>query len=185
MDQLDEIIKGCKAGKRSAQSKLFKLLSKKMFGVCLIYTKDRTAAEDVLQDGFIKVFKYIKQFEGKGSFEGWVRRIMVNTALERYRREKMLYMSEEIESYKETFFYEDILSNISAKDLMKLVHELSPQYRIVFSLYGIDGYSHKEIAKMLGISEGASKSNLSRARKVLQGKVEKLYNESTTGKVIV
>ncbi len=176
MNDLQEIIEGCKAGKRKSQGQLFKKLSKKMYGVCLIYTKDRSAAEDVLQDGFVKVFKYIKQFEGKGSFEGWVRRIMVNTALERYRKQRLLYVSDDVENYSENVYYDDIISEISAQDLLAIVQELSPQYKVVFSLYAIEGYSHKEISAQLGISEGASKSNLSRARKVLQAKVEKYYH---------
>jgi len=175
VEELDEIIKGCKAGKRAAQGKLYKLLSKKMFGVCLIYTKDYTAAEDVLQEGFVKVFSHIAQYQNTGSFEGWVRKIMVNTALERFRRQKLLYSDKEVEEYANDFSYDDIVSNISARDLLDIVQELTPQYRMVFSLYALEGYTHKEIADQLGISEGASKSNLSRARVILQHKVEKLF----------
>ena len=180
MEQLKKIVKDCKAGKRDAQAKLFKLFSEKMFGVCLYYCKDYTAAEDILQDGFIKVFKSIKQFESKGSFEGWIRRIMVNTALERYRKQHMLYAVNEIEYYTESLSYDDIIDSISAKDLLGFIQDLSPKYRMVFSLYAIEGYSHQEIGKKLGISEGTSKSNLSRARKILQNKVKENYGNINT-----
>lgn len=179
MEELNDIIKGCKSGKRAAQAKLYKLLSKKMFGVCLIYTKDYTAAEDVMQEGFVKVFTHIKQYKHTGSFEGWVRKIMVNTALERFRKQRLLYADKEVEQYANDFAYDDIVSNISANDLLDIVQELSPQYKMVFSLYAIEGYAHKEIAEKLGISEGASKSNLSRARVILQNKVEKHFQQKS------
>lgn len=175
MDELQTIIKDCKSGKREAQAKLFQKFAKKMFTVSLVYTKDRTAAEDVIQDAFIKIFEKISQFKGKGSFEGWMRRIVVNTALERYRRENKLYSIDDYQPYEETLSYDDIITNISAGELMQIISTISPQYKVVFSLYAIEGYSHKEIAKELGISEGTSKSNLARARKVLQEKVNELY----------
>lgn len=171
MDQLEGIINDCKAGKRKAQASIYKEFSKRMFGVCLYYSKDYTEAEDILQDGFIKAFAKIKQFENKGSFEGWLRRIMVNTALEKYRKQHHLYAVNDIEDYIEEFSYNDVIDEISAKELLRFVHELSPKYRMVFSLYAMDGYSHQEISEMLGISEGTSKSNLSRARKILQERV--------------
>lgn len=184
MKEFEEIIKGCKAGKRAAQSKLFARLSKKMFGVCMIYTKDTTAAEDVLHEGFIKVFKNIKQFCGKGSFEGWVRRIMVNTALERYRKEQRMYSVSQIEDYIEDISYDDIVSDISARDLMAMIKELSPRYKVAFSLYAIEGYSHKEISQKLNISEGTSKSNVSRARKILQEKIKKQYGYAVEKSIV-
>lgn len=176
LDKTEKIIKGCVAGKPAAQEKLYKLFSKKMFGLCMMYTKDISAAEDVLQEGFIKVFGKIKQYKHKGSFEGWIRRIMINTALEKFRKQNWLFPVNEVEDYMgDQESYHDIASEVSARDLMKLIHELTPQYRVVFVLYAIEGYSHKEISQQLGISEGTSKSNLSRARKILQEKVEENY----------
>jgi len=173
--ELDDIIKDCKAGKREAQAKLFKLYAKKMYGVCLLYTKDETAAEDILQDGFIRIITNIDKFRGDGSFEGWMRRIMVNLALEQYRKKRYMYAVDNIEDHTEDIEYNDVVDQVSADDLVKMIQELSPQYRMVFSLYAIEGYSHKEIGDMLGISEGASKSNLSRARKILQRRVGMYY----------
>ena len=175
MTELQNIIKECKNGKRDAQAKLFQLYAKKMFTVSLVYTKDKTAAEDVIQDAFIKIFGKISQFKDKGSFEGWMRRIVVNTALERYRKENRMYSIDDYQPYEEKLSYDDLIANISAKELMEVISTISPQYKMVFSLYAIEGYSHKEIAKELGISEGTSKSNLARARKVLQEKVNELY----------
>jgi RNA polymerase sigma-70 factor (ECF subfamily) len=148
-----------------------------MFGVCLQYAKDYTEAEDILQDGFIKVFTKISQFNDQGSFEGWVRRIMVNCALERYRKQNLLYSVSDITDYDHKMAYDDVMGEISSKDLLKLVQELTPQYKTVFNLYAIEGYSHQEIAEQLNISVGTSKSNLSRARVILQDKVEALYSE--------
>ena len=175
MENINNIVKGCQAGKTSDQEKLYRLFAGKMFGVCFHYSKDQTEAEDTLQEGFYKVYKNIKTFKNQGSFEGWIRRIMINTALEKYRKQKYLYpVNDIIESFDE-LSYDDIIADISAKDLLKLIHELSPKYRMVFSLYAIDGYSHKEISDMLGITIGTSKSNLSRARIILQKRVKVLF----------
>ena len=177
MKDLDKIIKDCKKNRPDAQKILYEHFSGKMFGVCLQYSKDYTEAEDILQDGFIKVFTKISQYTFKGSFEGWVRRIMVNCALERYRKQNLLYTVSDIQDYDHKLAYDDVLGEISSKELLGLVQELSPQYKTVFNLYAIEGYSHKEIGDMLKISVGTSKSNLSRARVILQDKVEKLYKE--------
>ena len=125
---------------------------------------------------FTCFFKNIKSFKSEGSFEGWVRRIMINTALEKYRKQKYLYPVSDVFEVAEDLGFDDVISNISAKDLLALIQELSPKYRMVFSLYAIDGYSHKEISDMLGITIGTSKSNLSRARIILQKKVKDLFN---------
>lgn len=165
---LSQLIKGCIKGKRVAQKQLYNLYSPKMFGVCRRYSKDYHEAEDLLQEGFIKVFNNIHKFRGDGSFEGWVRRIFVNTAIEHYRKGNQLYLiNENIISYVEV---EDnnAISKLAVDDIMKLVNGLSPGYRTVFNLFAIEGYSHKEIASMLGISEGTSKSQLARARFVLK-----------------
>ncbi len=177
LKELDDLIKECKKNRPDAQRKLYERFSGKMFAVCLQYSKDYTEAEDILQDGFIKVFTKISQFDFKGSFEGWVRRIMVNCALERYRKQNLLYTVGEIRDYDNKLAVDDVMGEISSKELLKLIGDLSPQYKMVFNLYAIEGYSHQEIGDMLGISVGTSKSNLSRARVILQEKVEKLYRE--------
>ena len=175
MNQQEEIIKGCVAGKTASQGMLFKKYSKMLFGVCIRYTKDRTAAEDILHEGFIKIFKNIASFKNKGSFEGWMRRIMVNTALEQYRKKFQLYPVSEIVEFENEANTNLIVSELSAQDLLGLIKDLPPAYKMVFNLYAIDGYAHKEIAEILNISIGTSKSNLSRARKILQTKVEQHF----------
>jgi RNA polymerase sigma-70 factor (ECF subfamily) len=146
-----------------------------MFGVCLRYAGSREDAQDILHEGFLKIFEKINQFESRGSFEGWIRRIMVNTALEKFRNHnKVVNVQESVEEY-ERKSDGDLNDNITANELLKMINELSPQYKVVFNLYAIEGYSHKEISKMLGITEGTSKSNLSRARTILQEKVKEYY----------
>jgi len=177
-----EIVEGCKAGKRELQKALYTRFSGKMYSVCLRYCKNREEAEDILQDGFIKVFHSIQQFMGAGSFEGWVRRIMVNTALEALRKKKLDFSSfdiEHAENHQAQAF--DTTSKTSASDLLTIIQQLPPGYRTIFNLYAIEGYQHKEIAVMLGISEGTSKSQLARARYVLQEKLkssELIFNPS-------
>ena len=161
------------------------MFSKKMFAVCLYYAKDYTEAEDFLHDGFMKVFSKISQFKGQGSFEGWVKRIMINTVLEKYRKQHQLYPVDNVFEYMEDISEQDSSSDISFKQLLKFVQELSPQYRLVFNLYAIEGYPHKEIADMLNISVGTSKSNLARARSVLQDKVKKEMKKSSLKQKLV
>ena len=175
MTQLDDIIKGCVEGKPEAQETLYKKYSGKLFGISLRYTKDHSAAEDVLQEGFMKIFTSISSYKGTGSFEGWMRRVVINTALERFRKYFQMYPISEIKESDSSFNYDNVLTDISVKDLMGLIQELPPAYRMVFNLYAIDGYSHKEIGDILNISIGTSKSNLSRARKLLQLKVNKHF----------
>lgn len=171
MTNLEETIRKCASGDPKAQSALYKHFASKMFGVCLRYSKDTGEAEDNLQDGFIRVFTKIDQFGFKGSFEGWMRRIMVNTALEKFRKNNQLYPVEDMIVFENVQIQEETISSISADDLMKIIQELPPRYRMVFNLYAIEGYSHQEIAKLMEINEGTSKSNLSRARVILQKKV--------------
>ena len=175
MSQLKDIIKGCVSGNTDAQGALFKKYAKMLYGVCIRYTKDQTAAEDVLHEGFIKIFTKISSYKGKGSFEGWMRRIMVNTALERYRKNFQMYAVSEISDSDIGINTNSIISNLSAQDLLNLVKELPAAYKLVFNMYAIDGYSHKEISEILNISVGTSKSNLSRARKILQKKVKQHF----------
>jgi len=153
-----------------------------MYGLCLKYANDRDDAKDIMQDGFIKVFGKIDQFGEKGSFEGWVRRIMINTALEKYRSQVTMYSLDERMPLSDEGVQSTVIDNLSAEDLLGLIGQLTPKYRMVFNLYAIDGFSHKEIGEMLGISEGTSKSNLSRARVILQEKVRELYSVSRDAK---
>lgn len=163
-----DLIKGCLSGDRLAQELLYKRFSPKMYAVCLRYAGKADDAQDILQDGFVKVFKNLQMYRGEGSFEGWVRRIFVNTAIEHYRRQVNLYPV--TENHENLLEARDLsaLDSLSMKDIMKMIQELSPGYRTVFNLYVIEGYSHKEIAEIAGISEGTSKSQLARAKGVLQ-----------------
>ena len=141
----------------------------KMFVVCLRYSKNREEAEEILQEGFIKVFEFIHQYKFNGSFEGWVRKIMVNCALQKYRSKRQMHAVVNIDtSAVEQLGNEDIISRIGTKELLKMVQQLSPAYRTIFNLYVLEGMKHREIAEHLGISEGTSKSNLSDARAFLQ-----------------
>ena len=176
VDQIDEILKGCLSGDRRSQEHLYKMFSSRMFGVCLQYSNNYDDAKDILQEGFIKVFQKLRQYDKRGSFEGWVRRIMINTALERYRSHTHLYPLTEQEVRKEDLIYEEVFEKLTARELVKIMQELPPRYRMVFNLYAIEGYTHKEVGEMMGISVGTSKSNLSRARQILQEKVKRYYN---------
>lgn len=175
---VDDLLEGCQRGERRTQELLYKLLASRMLGVCMRYAKDRFEAEDVLQIGFVKVFQKVTEFRGDGSFEGWIRRIMVNTAIEAYRKnQRMLNVVDIEEVYdapQETFD----MNGLEVRDLMNLIQQLSAGYKLVFNLYAIEGYSHKEIADQLGISEGASKSQLSRARSILKEKILKIERQT-------
>jgi RNA polymerase sigma-70 factor (ECF subfamily) len=172
LNSLDEIIHGCRHGKSNAQSQLYRLYANKMYGVCLYYSKDQEDAEDLLHDGFIRVFEQIGKY-ADGNFEGWMRRVFVNLALMRYRKDKRKVNVEEIGLLQESTG--DVVPEVSlnASELLALISKLPPQYKLVFNLYAIEGYQHNEIAKMLDINEGTSKSNLSRARKILQDQLNK------------
>ncbi|MEJ7779725.1 MAG: RNA polymerase sigma factor [Daejeonella sp.] len=171
---IDSLLEGCKRGERKAQESLYKTLASKMMGVCMSYAKDSYEAEDVLQMGFVKVFQKVAEFRSDGSFEGWIRRIMVNTAIESYRKNLRSLNVVDIEAVHDQPQSTFDMSGLELKDLMKLVQQLSNGYRLVFNMYVIEGFSHKEIAEQLGISEGASKSQLSRARAILKEKILKM-----------
>ncbi len=166
-----DLIVGCKEGNRRMQEELYRRLSPRMYAVCLRYAGNSEEAEDILQEGFIKVFKKLDSFRGEGSFEGWVRRIFVNTAIEHFRRKRYLMPVTEKEENTIEGKYVSVLDDLAEKDILALVQELSPGYRTVFNMYVVEGYTHKEIADMLGISEGTSKSQLSRAKVILQDMV--------------
>lgn len=165
----EQIVKECISGNALAQKKFYDLFAKKMMGVCLRYTNNYEEAQDVLQDGFIKVFGKLPDFVNKGSLEGWVRRIMVNTALDQYRKNKKFQKDVEIDSVSfKLEKSEFILETINAEDLLKIVRTIPEGYRVVFNLFAIEGYSHKEIADKLGVTESTSKSQYSRAKKMLR-----------------
>ena len=162
------------------QEELYRRFSPRMYAVCLRYAGNAEEAEDILQEGFIKVFKKLNSFRSEGSFEGWVRRIFVNTAIEHFRRKRYLMPVTEKEENSIEGKYLSVLDDLAARDIMALVQDLSPGYRTVFNLYVVEGYTHKEIADMMGISEGTSKSQLSRAKVILQDMV-KLFIDQQRG----
>lgn len=166
-----DLIRGCMEGNRRMQEELYRRFSPRMYAVCLRYAGNAEEAEDILQEGFIKVFKKLDSFRSEGSFEGWVRRIFVNTAIEHFRRKRYLMPVTEKEENTIEGKYTSVLDELGAKDIMALIQDLSPGYRTVFNMYVVEGYTHKEIADMLGISEGTSKSQLSRAKMILQDMV--------------
>jgi RNA polymerase sigma factor (sigma-70 family) len=177
----NDLIKGCIDGDRRMQEELYKKFSAKMYAVCMRYASNTDEAQDILQDGFIKVFKKLESFRSEGSFEGWVRRIFVNTAIEHFRRKKYVQPVTEKEENTIEGKYVSVLDNLAEKDILELVSQISPGYRTVFNMYVVEGYSHKEIGDMLGISEGTSKSQLSRAKSILQDLVKK-YIENRKSK---
>ncbi len=167
---LDQLIKKCKKKNTKAQEQLYQLYSSKLFSICLKYSNDYSSAEDILQDAFMTIFDKINQYKNTGSFEGWIKRITINTALQKYRKQKLFeIINEEQIEETEIEIEED---EISLDYLLKIIQQLPDRYRLVFNLYVLDGYSHKEIAEMLEISVGTSKSNLARARYILKDKIE-------------
>jgi RNA polymerase sigma-70 factor (ECF subfamily) len=169
-DKLQDIIKGCIEGDRIAQEQLYNMFAPKMYGVCLRYSQCAEEAQDALQDGFIKVFDKIYQYKNIGSLEGWIRRVMVNTSLESYRKRRNVQLTFQIPDIQEEEAESRDLG-LSEKDLIGLIQGLPDKYRMVFNLYVFEEMTHKEIANELKISEGTSKSDLSRARAILQKKI--------------
>jgi RNA polymerase sigma-70 factor (ECF subfamily) len=167
-----KLLAACQAGKSKEQEKLYQKYYGKMMSICLRYAKDQDEAKDILQEGFVKVFSNIKTFKGEGSLEGWIKRIMVNTAINHYHKNKKYVISNtetEIPDVGEQpDFDEEAIKQLSYEDILELIRSLTPAYQTVFSLYVIEGYSHKEIANLLQINEGTSKSNLAKARIKLQ-----------------
>lgn len=170
----EELIKACLLGDTSAQKRLYDRFSRKMMGVCIRYTGDYEEAQDVLQDAFVKLFEKLNTYNGNGSFEGWVRRIFVNTALDAYRKNKLSKQHQDIDEVGFGIASSDnIESDLSAQDLLKILEKIPTGYRVVFNLYVIEGYSHKEIADQLGITESTSKSQFSRARSYIMTLLQK------------
>lgn len=166
---LELLIEGCIHNEHAAQIGIYQKYAARMFAVCLRYGKTKVVAEELLQSGFVKVFKSIDRFRNEGSFEGWVRKVMVNTAIEYYRTAAKLQQTTELTpDLDRQGQYETALDSLAMEDLLALIAGLPDGYRMVFNMYAIEGYSHKEIAAALGITEGGSKSQLSRARQILQ-----------------
>ncbi len=174
---LEELILNCKKNDLKAQEELYKKFSGILFSVCLKYSRNYHEAEDNLQDAFITILKSIEQFKGKGSFEGWMKRIAVNTVLQKYRKQRVYNLSNE-EQIEEEVEIEVEETNVPLDYLLKIVQELPDRYRLVFTMYVLDGCPHKEISEEMEISVGTSKSNLARARKILQTKIENYNREN-------
>ena len=180
---LNEVVRKCAKGDRKAQHLLYKHFYSKMMGVCYRYSNDPEDAKDLLHDGFVKVFNNLKKYNFQGSLEGWIRRIMVNTAIDHYRKSKNMFLVEENDNVLEETNVESedsIYSEFGVKEIMAAIQTLSPAYKTVFNLYVIEGFSHKEIAEELSISVGTSKSNLAKAKQKLRDLINKetnYYNE--------
>lgn len=178
-----DLIQGSIKQDREIQELLYNRFAPKMYAVCLRYSGNTDDAQDLLQEGFIKVFINLNKFRGDGSFEGWLRRIFVNTSIEHFRRKVHMYGITETQDVtiedKET----NILDTLAEKDIINMIHKLPPGYRTVFNLYVIEGYSHKEIAEMLNINEGTSKSQLARSKLALRKLVENKLNTTANNKI--
>ncbi len=173
-DDYPQLVSLCAKGDGTAQKRLYDKLAPKMFAVCLRYMGDRDSAEDILQDGFVTLFSKIDSYSGEGSFEGWARKIFVNTALMSLRKNDVLKQSEDIEvAWGLSSPDASAVQNVSYQELLKLIAKLPTGFRTVFNMYVIEGYSHKEIGEALGISENTSRSQLMRARNMLQGWLKK------------
>ena len=166
-----DIIKGCLRNDRASQKILYETFYSKMLGVCLRYSKNNDEAKDILHEGFLKIFSSLKKFNATGSFEGWIRRIIVNTAIDHLRKNKQnywivstVYANDKASNMAEEIDEDELSLHINQEEILKAVHQLTPAYRTVFNLYVIEEYTHKEIAELLDISEGTSKSNLSKAK---------------------
>lgn len=177
---LKKLIKQCQNKELPAQKALYELYSPKLFSLCLKYSKNYSEAQDNLQDAFICIYEKIYQFKHKGSFEGWMKRIAINTALKRYRNQKVFSLNHEENLIQPENDYSE--NKISLQELLKCIQELPNRYRMVFNLYVLDGYSHKEIAEMMDISVGTSKSNLARGRQILKEKVNSILNKDHLNK---
>lgn len=180
---IERLLHECKKNNTQAQEQLYKLLAPKLFTVCLKYSRNYEEAQDNLQESFLIIFEKLKQFNGNGSFEGWAKRLVVNYVLQQYRKQGTflelvsdnIFVVEEVEIDDES---------VTMEFLLKIIQELPDRYRLVFNLYAVDGYSHKEIAKMLEINEGTSKSNLARAKMILKEKIQntRYFQKQNEGK---
>jgi len=180
---LKELIDKCKKGDRKAQEQLYRQYSNILFGICLKYSRNKTEAEDSLHDSFMTIFEKIGQYKSKGSFEGWIKRISINTVLQKYRKEE--YLKVVSDNVEEEVEIESGYTDIGLQTLLKYIQELPNKYRMTFNLYVLDGYSHKEISSMLGTSPGTSKSNLARARMILKEKIQNKTTKAIIGILII
>lgn len=171
-----ELIEGCVSNKQAAQKELFSLYAGKMMSVCLRYANDEGQAQDILQEGFIRVFKKIGQYRHEGSFEGWLRRVFASVAIRQITKQKIHFSSVDIADSKEHSVDETALAKISADEIHAMIRRMPDGYRTVFNLNIIEGYSHEEIALMLGVQPTTSRGQLLKARKYLQAMIEKKYN---------
>lgn len=167
---LNELIEKCKEEDVKAQGELYTLYANKLYSICLKYSKNVAEAQDNLQDAFLTIFKSIGQYKNKGSFEGWMKRITVNTVLQKFRKERYFEIVNDAIAEEPELEIEE--QEVSLDYLLKLIQELPDRYRLVFNLYVLDDFSHQEIADMIGITVGTSKSNLARARMILKNKLE-------------
>ncbi len=177
----EDIIKDCVKKKRKAQKLLYEHYHRPMLGICLRYCSTNTEAEDVMMTGFMNVFTKIASYKGSGSFEAWMKKVMINTAIDNFRKNKKYKDHLDISEFEDELSTENIIAeNISQKEVLNLLRELPPGYRMVFNLYAIEGYSHPEIAAMLGVSVNTSKTQLFKARKMLQDAIQKLNRDFNT-----
>ncbi|MCB0735437.1 MAG: RNA polymerase sigma factor [Flavobacteriales bacterium] len=173
----EELIKGCIREDRTSQGLLYERYANKMYAICLRYSNSREEAEDVLQDAFMKIFDKISLFRGEGSFEGWMRRIMVNTALRSRDKRRMKFEPGDLDDVEEPSVEASVIDQMGTKEIMNLLHEMPEGYRVVFNLNAVEGYNHKEIGEMLGINESTSRSQFARARKYLMNLMKKAHVE--------
>ncbi|MEZ4775914.1 MAG: RNA polymerase sigma factor [Bacteroidia bacterium] len=176
--ELKELIAGCRKGNRESQEKLYRKLYNYAMSICLRYSRDREEAKEIVNDGFVKVFSRMEKYSDELSFQGWVRRIMINSAIDFYRKNQKHYNSLDIVYASHVSVNESAIESLSEEEIMGLVQQLAPSYRIVFNLYVMEGFKHEEIAQKLNISAGTSKSNLAKARVKLQMMLETMYGEN-------
>jgi len=177
-EKLDILLKECKRGKRGSQEELYRRFASAMYALCLQYASGEEDAQDIMQDGFIKVFAKLDQVKNPAALPGWIRRIMINTALEKYRSHVLLQRVDDVREEIGEDTGNGVFEDLTCEELVGLIQTLTPRYRMVFNLYAIEGYSHQEISETLGISTGTSKSNLSRARAILQEKIKTMYGSA-------
>lgn len=173
---LEELIKGCRRQHLASQSTLYRMYEEQFFVLSLKYCRNEEEAQDNLQDAFLEIFRNIKKYKGKGSFEGWMKRIVINKAIDRYKKEILKRPLETNIPSEEPVEIDDPL-NIPLEQILRCIQNLPTQYRLVFNLYIMDDYSHKEIAQMLSISIGTSKSNLHRAKVILKEQIEEIKQQ--------
>ena len=180
---LEKLIKACKKQNLKAQEELYHLYKDDLFILCLKYCKNREEAQDNLQDAFIEIFSKIKSYKGKGSFEGWIKRITINKAIDKFKKNKTIPIEINDSIMMDTTITSETIEAIPLEQVLNIIQELPPKYRLVFNLYELDGYSHKDISILLNISINTSKSNLHRAKSILKSKLEaslKLIHQNHT-----